>query len=265
VFLRRRRHRPLPPGVAEYPSAWRQLLAERVPTWGALDDAQRDGLEGLSATLLATKRWEAARGFALTEEMQVTIAGQASLLVLGLGDDWYRLVSAIVVHPTAVTVRGERRGPVTGTSRNDPLDIVGQATAERGPMLIAWDAVLATSAHPERGENVVLHEFAHKLDLLDGYADGMPPLANRVRQAHWAEVLDGQLDALRSGAPDPVLRPYAATDAAELFAVATEAFFCVPVALATEKPELYGLLLDFYRQDPAATSAEALPRDRPTG
>jgi Mlc titration factor MtfA (ptsG expression regulator) len=207
-----------------------------VPTWATLDEDERSRLEAIT----------------LDEEMQITIAGQAALLVLGLGEDAYRAVSAIIVHPTTVVLRGERAGPVAGTRRDDPLPIVGQASGERGPLVIAWDAVLAGVVHPERGENVVQHEFAHKLDMLDGYADGMPPVGDRGRRARWAEVFGAELEALRSGGVDPVLRPYAATDAAELFAVATEAFFNAPADLAAHKPLLYGLLAGFYRQDPAA-------------
>jgi len=263
MFSRRHRRGPRPAEAADFPPAWRALLADRVSTWAWLDDDQRSRLEVLTAGLLATKRWEAARDFTLTEEMQVTIAGQAAVLVLELGEEWYRLVSAIVVHPTVVTLRSERSGPVAGTRTDDPMAIIGQATGERGPLLIAWDAVLAAVAHPERGEHVVLHEFAHKLDMLDGYADGTPPLAEGVR-SRWVEVFDAELDRLRSGPVDGVLRPYAATDLAELFAVATEAFFCVPAALAAGRYELYGLLRDFYRQDPASSSAEALALEEPT-
>jgi Mlc titration factor MtfA (ptsG expression regulator) len=226
-----------------------------VPTWAVLEDAERSQLEDITAFLIATKRWEAARGFTLTEEMQVTIAGQAALLVLGLGEESYRIVSAIIVHPTTLTLRGERPGPVAGTRSDDPMDIVGQASGERGPLLVAWDAVLRGVAHPEWGENVVQHEFAHKLDMLDGYADGMPPLGDRLRQADWAEVFAAELEALRSGEVDTVLRPYAATNTAELFAVATEAFFNAPAALAAGRSVLYRLLADFYRQDPAARLA----------
>jgi Mlc titration factor MtfA (ptsG expression regulator) len=232
---------------------------QRVPSWPTLSDDERSRLEAGATDLIATKRWEAARGWTLTEEMQVTIAGNAALLVLGLGGEAYRTVSAIIVHPTTVTLRGERGGPVAGTRSDDPLPILGQATGERGPLLIAWDAVLWGIAHPERGENVVHHEFAHKLDMLDGYADGVPPLGDRALRDRWAEVLGAELEALRSGGEDPVLRPYAATDLAELFAVATEAFFNTPLALATHKPVLYRLLVDFYHQDPAARHPVAQP------
>ncbi len=263
MFARRRRRGPRPAEATDFPPGWRALLAERAPTWARLDDDQRSRLEALTAGLLATKRWEAARDFTLTEEMQVTIAGQAAVLVLELGEEWYRLVSAVIVHPTTVTLHSERQGPVAGTRSDDAMAIIGQATGERGPLLVAWDAVLAAVAHPERGEHVVLHEFAHKLDMLDGYADGMPPLAERVR-SRWVEVFDAELERLRSGPVDAVLRPYAATSLAELFAVATEAFFCAPAALAAGRYELYGLLRDFYRQDPASSSAAALARDEPT-
>lgn len=220
--------------------------------WAQLDPGERRDLEATALWLLATKRWEASHGFTLTQDMRVTIAAQASLVVLGLGRDPYRIVSAIVVHPSTVTLRGERAGPVPGTVTQGPLPILGQASDERGPMLIAWDAVLRDGAHPERGMNVVHHEFAHKIDMLDGYADGVPPLGDRVTRRRWDEVCGATFASLRAGRDHPVLRSYGAVNLAEHFAVATEAFFNRPVDLVDHEPDLYGVLADVYLQDPAA-------------
>ena len=133
MWGRRRRDRsPLPPN-------WRELTATALAHWAVLDDDERDHLGDLMADI-ASRRWEAANGFALTDEIRVVIAAQAALLILGLDVDCYRDVSAIVVHPTTVTLHGERAGPAPGLRTDGPVTIVGQAHDRRGPVLIAWDA-----------------------------------------------------------------------------------------------------------------------------
>lgn len=201
--------------------------------------------------LLGRKRWEAARGVELTEEMRVVIAAEACLLVLGLDIESYRDVAAIIVHPTTVTLRGERAGPARGVVTSSPLPIQGQAHARRGPVIIAWDAARADARHPASGRNVVVHEFAHKLDMVDGLIDGTPSLPDASARQHWIDVCTAEYELLRAGHDDPLLRPYAAVNPAEFFAVATEAFFDLPGAMREHKPALYGVLQDFYQQDPA--------------
>ncbi len=233
------------------PATWRELTAASVAHWAALDDDERDRLGDLMAQLVE-RRWEAANGFALTDEIRVVIAAQAALLILGLDIDCYRDVTAIVVHPTTVTLRGERAGPARGVVTDAPLPIVGQAQARRGPVVIAWDAARAGARHPERGYNVVLHEFAHKLDMLDGMVDGTPPLPDRAARQRWIDVCTAEYRLLRSGEGGDLLRGYAGVNPGEFFAVATEVFFDRPGELHAQKPALYDVLRAFYRQDPAA-------------
>jgi Mlc titration factor MtfA (ptsG expression regulator) len=224
----------------------------RVALWRHLDDAERAEAEATTSWLLDKARWEAARGFTLTDDVPLTIAAQAALLVLGLGPPAYRIVSAVVVHPSTVTLHGPRAGPAPGTVTDGPLPVLGQASDERGPVLIAWDAALEGAAHPERGLNVVHHEFAHKVDMLDGYADGVPPLAGNEARQRWHAVCDPVHLGLRAGRPHPVLRPYGGVDMAEFFAVASEAFLNRPLDLLEHEPQLYAVLVDAYAQDPAA-------------
>ncbi len=233
------------------PESWRDLTAATVAHWAVLDDGERDRLGDLMAQVVE-RRWEAANGFALTDEIRVVIAAQAALLVLGLDIDCYRDVTAIIVHPTTVTLRGERAGPARGVVTDEPLPIVGQAQSRRGPVVIAWDAARAGARHPERGYNVVLHEFAHKLDMLDGTVDGTPPLPDRAARQRWIDVCTAEYDLLRAGEGGTVLRAYAGVNPGEFFAVATEVFFDRPVQLLAEKSALYEVLSAFYRQDPAA-------------
>ena len=205
--------------------------------------------------LLRHKRWEAAAGFALTDEIRIVIAAQAALLILGLDIACYRDVQAIIVHPTTITLTGVHPGPAEGVFTDSPLPLLGQANDRRGPVIIAWDAARADARHPERGHNVVFHEFAHKLDMLDDLIDGTPPLADAAARKRWAEVCTAEYELLRSGPGDDLLSDYAAVDPAEFFAVATEVFFDLPGELRAAKPALYSVLRDFYRQDPAAREA----------
>ena len=187
-----------------FPPAWRTLLDENVVHWRVLGPEERERLEHMIILLIVEKRWEAARGFALTDEVQVTIAAQAALLVLGLGYDAYRGVGTIIVHPTTMVMKGERAGPASGTVSDEPIPLLGVAHYE-GPVIIAWDEARANARDPERGHNVVYHEFAHKLDMLDGVVDGTPPLARREDLARWVEVCTAEYEALRNGTDDGFL------------------------------------------------------------
>ncbi|MGH9040254.1 MAG: zinc-dependent peptidase [Acidimicrobiia bacterium] len=242
-----RRRRP-----AGLPTGWEQVAERILPAWARFSDEERDRLGELTDVVLRHKRWEAAAGFALDDGMRLVIAAQAALLVLGLDIDYYRDVQSIIVHPTTVTLTGPRPGPVQGVVTDSPQPIIGQANGHRGPVIIAWDAARADVRHPERGRNVVFHEFAHKLDLLDDVINGTPPLPDAAARERWQQVCTAEYGLLRSGAGDGLLSDYGAVDPGEFFAVATETFFDLPGEMAARKPALYAVLRDFYRQDPAA-------------
>lgn len=199
---------------------------------------------------LLAKRWEAAAGYTVDDEMRVTVAATAALLHLGHHEDAFANVTAVVIHPTTIVMRGERPGPFPGTMTDAPLPAHGHTSA-RGPVFIAWDAVERELRTNDRSGNVILHEFAHKIDALNGTFDGTPPLATREQLEEWVQICTGELTALRRG-DRGLLRPYAATNPAEFFAVATEVFFEQPRALQEQKPALYGVLSRFYAQNPAA-------------
>src|ERR687897_432020 len=152
---------------------------------------------------------------------------------LGLPEAWREITAA--------------RGVVTDA----PQPILGQAHARRGPVVIAWDAARADARHPHRGRNVVFHEFAHKLDMLDDLIDGTPPLPDPAARDRWIEVCTAEYELLRAGEGGDLLSDYAAVNPGEFFAVATEAFFGLPREMRDQKPALYGVLREFYRQDPA--------------
>jgi hypothetical protein len=245
MWVRRRRRAP-----AGLPEAWPEVTARAVAHWHLLDAEERHRLGERMEQLLSGKRWEAARGFTLTDEMRVVIAAQAALLILGLEVDAYRDVQSIIVHPTTVTFHGPRPGPARGLMTDAPLTVIGQAHGRRGPVIIAWDAARRGARHPER-QNVVYHEFAHKLDMLDDLIDGTPPLPDRAARRRWIEVCTAEYELVRAGRGGHLLWSYAGVNPGEFFAVATEVFFGRPAELRAEKPALYEVLADYYGQDPA--------------
>lgn len=231
------------------------IFARYVEEWRYLTEADRGRLRDDTATLLATKGWEAARGFELTDAMCTVIAAQAALVVLGLDIELYRHVKAIVVHPTKLTITRPRPGPIPGSMTDEPIDLDGEAHDRQGPLIVAWDVVRRDTQHRGNGRNVVVHEFAHKLDMFDGMIDGTPPMSDAAQHQRWVEVCGAEYEALQAGADDEVLRDYAATDPGEFFAVAVEAFFDRPVLFAELKPTLYRELRGYFGQDPAARRA----------
>jgi Mlc titration factor MtfA (ptsG expression regulator) len=232
---------------------WEAITAEWLPQWALLDDGERDELGALIRWMVLHKRFEAARGFRLTADVVVAIAAHASLLVLGLGPDAYRDVGAVIVHPGTITQRGPRSTSIRGVVADGPLRVIGHALDRRGPVVIAWNAFRSQRRRAAGSENVVFHEFAHKLDAVAGMFDGTPEIDDRSERARWVRVCTSEYRRLRRRAePDPVLRAYAGVSPAEFFAVATEVFFQQPDALAEHKPDLYDVLRSFYGQDPAA-------------
>lgn len=229
------------------PEGWRDLAAEGLAHWHLLDDDERERLADRADSLLRDKRWEAARDFELTDEVRVVVAAQAAMIILELDPGVFRLVDTVLVHPRPMRTHRPATGPAPGllTERSGP---VGGHTFTHGPVVIAWNQARANARRPESGRNVVIHEFAHKIDLLDAALDGTPPLPRDDRE-QWAAVVTAELEAVREGTS--ALRPYAGHNPGELFAVASETFFCRPVEMAAESSELYGLLAGFYRQDPA--------------
>jgi MtfA peptidase len=234
------------------PDDWAQIVRQRVAYWNLLTRPEQDRLGELTEHLVSTKRWEAAREFVLTDEIVVTIAAQAAVLILGLDTSYFGKVTSIIVHPSSFAIPGPRASAIRGMIADGSPPLHGEAHHDRGPVLLSWDQARFSARHRGRGHNVVLHEFAHKMDMLDGVVDGTPVLPDRVTLDRWVEVCAAELDSMRNGDADPFLDEYAATDPGEFFAVATEAFFDRPMDLRAAKPELYDVLVGFYLQDTAA-------------
>jgi MtfA peptidase len=236
-------------------------LRGNVAFWSSLNDAEQQRLLQLTQVFIAEKHWEGCGGIQLTDEIQVTIAAQACLLLLGRDHSLYEGVKSILVYPTTV-VPPNRPAPLFAVPTgpvNNPSPLLGEAH-QGGPVILVWDAILHGARDPRDGSNLVFHEFAHKIDMLDGAADGTPPLPGRRGRKRWAQICSEVFLELRErverGEPT-LLDPYAATNEAEFFAVATEAFFESSEAMEIRHPDLYQLLAEFYRQDPAARARRA--------
>jgi Mlc titration factor MtfA (ptsG expression regulator) len=214
-------------------------------------------LRHLAMLFLDRKEFTGVNGFVVTDEIAVSIAAQACLPVLHLGLEGYGRFVGIVVHPHEVVARRERVDEAGVVHRYDEL-LSGEAM-EGGPVMLAWSDAqgLANPAGEPAGSwayNVVIHEFAHVLDMGDGRADGIPPLADRAARAAWSTVIDDEYARFCDRVDrddDTLLDPYGAESVDEFFAVASEVFFVAPAGLLDEHPRLYELLAGYYRQDPA--------------
>ena len=204
-------------------------------------------LKDLALLFLAEKQLTAVHGLVLSDAMRVSIAAQACLPILELGLDWYSGWTGVVVYPGDFRVR-RTEVDEHGVVHEWDDDLAGEAMPG-GPMVLSWDA----TAH-DPTINVVIHEFAHKLDMLDGVADGKPPLHAGMDARAWhkafREAYDGFCDAVERGR-DTWLDPYAAEHPSEFFAVVSEAFFEDPRETRRRYPDVYDQLRLFYRQDPA--------------
>ncbi len=247
-FLKRRRRERL--RALPFPDAWRRILERRFPLYLNLPEEIRSELHGHIHVFLAEKQFEGCAGLVLTDEIRVTIAAQACLLLLHRRTDYYPRLYTILVYPGAYVapVREERHAVVTEGEE----DRLGEAW-EDGVIVLGWRDVLAGAADPDDGFNLVLHEFAHQLDHEDASTQGVPLLGREVEPAEWARVLRAEFERLQrdaeAGRPT-MLDEYGATDAAEFFAVATEAFFEQPFELEEHHPELFTQLTHYYQQDP---------------
>ena len=230
---------------------WARAL-RHLPFLRGLAAADARRLREMAVVFLAEKQLAPVRGLALSDDDRVEIALQACLPVLELGLDWYDDWVGIVVHPSDFRVQ-RRRTDDDGVVHEWDDELAGESWPG-GPVVLSWEALDDAGSVPEGGANVVIHEFAHKLDMRDGVADGVPPLPSRAARERWIAVFDAAFDRFCDQVErgkDGALDPYAAEDEAEFFAVASEAFFESPNALKREFAALYELFAGFYRQDPA--------------
>jgi Mlc titration factor MtfA (ptsG expression regulator) len=252
-WLANRRRKKLTQAL--FPSSWEAIIRRNVAHCGMLNEVRQAHLRALTQVFIVEKNWEGAGGLELADEIRVTISDQACLLLLGLPHDFYRNVDSIIVYPS--TVIPPQRDPgffehtVAPVAPEHP--ILGQAFRQ-GPVIIIWDAALRGGRHPDSGHNVVYHEFAHKLDMLVGAAAGKPPLCDRAEYRDWVLTCSREYLRLKRDTEKgkkSFLDAYGATSEAEFFAVTTEQFFDQPRSMQAHAPDLYRVLQEYYRQDPA--------------
>lgn len=237
-----------------FPPAWRAIIRRNVPLAASLPADLQGQLRRHIQVFLAEKAFVGCQGQVIDDEVRVTIAAQACLLLLNRPTDYYPVLRQVLVYPSAFSA------DITHT---DEIGVVqsgrdwraGESWQE-GQVILSWEDVLSGAANPHDGWNVVIHEFAHQLDSETGLTDGTPALTNRARQASWSRVMQAAFDALvlavDHGEDDTFLDPYGASDPVEFFAVVTEAFFEQGPELRAHHPALFDELQAFYRVDTSA-------------
>ena len=243
----RRRRRVL---AEPFPLEWDTILRRRVRQFQYLPPQQQQRVRDIVQVMAAEKEWAPAAGFAVTDEMRVTIAGVAGMMASALDEPYfYDRLSTFVIHPHVIRFSPERAAVNPNLPDSSFLDGVAW---QGGPVLVSWAAVRDERRGPSQGRNVVVHELAHHLDGLNGAMDGVPPLPAEAA-SRWDEVMDQELawleEDVRRGV-DTLLDEGGAESPAELFAVASECFFELPHDMHREHPELYRELTQFYRQSP---------------
>jgi len=250
-WTRRKRRKLL---ATPFPNAWRAVLQENVAAYARLTTAEQKRIDEYLLVFIPEKNWEGCNGLAMTPEIQVTVAAGVGLLTLGFDGEYFDQVQSILVYPEAYVAREQT--PVAPW-----VVLEGQSAREgeawhRGPVVLSWPDVLADARHDSDGHNLVLHEFAHQIDMLNGgTADGIPPMASVDQYQRWTAALERDFQRLRyacEAGRRTLLGDYATKNKAEFFAVATEVFFELPHELRDEHGELYDLFREFYKQDPAA-------------
>jgi Mlc titration factor MtfA (ptsG expression regulator) len=255
-FLKERQRKRLK--ARPFPNEWLKIIKARVVFFFRLSAADQAELLDHIQVFLAEKHFEGCAGLEINDEVRVTIAAQACLLLLHRKTDYFPRLLTILVYPSTYQVEEQR--PVTAEIWEEGKMLrLGETGRTMGSMVLAWDAVTWGAADPSDGKNVVLHEFAHQLDYENSAADGAPELATREQQKSWREVMRTEFSSLRAaddtGFPT-LLDTYGATNPAEFFAVSVEAFFERPSALRGRHPKLYTELQRYFNQDPIKYSAE---------
>lgn len=231
-----------------FPATWQTTLERRLPFFHRLSGSEQNQIKGLIQLFIARKHFYGCAGLEIDDEIRVTIAAGACLLLLNRNTGLYPKLQHILVYPSAFITPHYPRYQEDGTVSDGGDELSGESWGN-GKVILSWDDV---EHGPADGQNVLLHEFAHQLDSESGDANGTP-LLHRNREQTWAEALSGGLEELIEdieGGHEPVMDEYGATDEVEFFAVATEAFFDRPHELASRHPKLFGELNTYYCVDP---------------
>ena len=234
------------------PAHFIDILKQHVGIYAQVPDELKTELHGLMNVFLSEKVFTGYDGLEITDEIRVTVAGLASVLLLNRPTRYYPGFSSVMIYPTAYIV--------TETTYDGAVEVKRKVVRageswHRGPIVLSWEDVLRGAADVRDGYNVVLHEFAHKLDEENSGTNGLPVLREQGQYGEWAEVLGKEFESLEKRAArgrNKVLHEYGLTSPAEFFAVATESFFEKSVAMKKKLPDLYDQLQRFYHLDPAS-------------
>ncbi|PHQ24452.1 hypothetical protein CLH62_16240 [Marinobacter guineae] len=239
-----------------FPKSWRRHMETQVPLYRILPKHLKQALEQRVQLFLAEKEFYGCDGFEVNERVKLTIAGHACMLILARPYSDFDDVRSILVYPDAYHVRGVHSD---GMVVRESHEIRAGEASSRGQVVLAWKECEHAAGNLHSSHNVILHEFAHQLDYLDGTADGAPPLSGEQAE-HWQHTMTKAYEDLRhslSHHHKPWLDPYGATEPAEFFAVLTEAFFQQPGHLKDKQSEVYKALQGYYRLDPMNLSDES--------
>ena len=256
-----------------FPAEWRDILKRRVPYVRTMPADLQLQLKAHIQVFLAEKAFIGCDGLEIDDDVRVTIAAQACLLILNRPSFYYPELHQILVYPNSFVVKREHTDGA-GIKHSGRQVLAGESWSN-GQVVLSWHDTLEGAAVPDDGNNVVIHEFAHQLDQEKGAANGAPTLARRAHYRGWSQVLNDEYRALQARRAfrgerfinphvdqteeavkaardehDPLFSDYGATDPAEFFAVISEVFFERPARLAQEHSALYQELARFYRLDP---------------
>lgn len=227
------------------------IIAREVPLVARMPRVLRDQLEGKICLFLDQVTFHGCNGLEVTEEMELSIAAQACLLVVNT-DAWYDNLTTILIYPSAFKSKGTR---TDGFVVTETETVRSGESWSRGPVILSWAHSAQGALNPQDGHNVVLHEFAHQFDDRSGRTDGVPMLAQGQSHATWSRVFleaYGRHVALTQRGARTVIDPYGATGHEEFFATTVEVFFEKAEALQEAEPEVYDQLLQLFKLDPAA-------------
>ncbi|MCZ4336822.1 zinc-dependent peptidase [Shewanella colwelliana] len=234
-----------------FPSQWRQILKRRMPFFRALPTDLQLQLKKQIKIFLAEKQFIGCQGLTITDEIRVTIAAQACLLLLNRHTNYYPKLKQILVYPSLFIVNNQQQN-ADGVIWERQHLLSGESW-EYGKVVLSWHTAVEDAAEPYDGHNVVIHEFAHQLDQEDGHSNGAPILENHKDYAAWSAVMNQEFAALQACARQQlpsIFNYYGATNPAEFFAVITETFFEKPHQFYEHHQALYQQMSHFFKLDP---------------
>ncbi|WP_339735394.1 M90 family metallopeptidase [uncultured Gimesia sp.] len=250
TWLRNRRRKKIL--AAPMPGHWESILNQNVSQLARLTPPQRSLLYQRVQIFVKEKYWEGCNGFEITEEVKLTIAGQACLITLGFASDCFDRLKTVLVYPETYAAKETLVNSI-GVMTEGTSFRLGESWGQ-GPIILSWESIREGGEIPDDGRNVVIHEFAHYYDAVDHQFDGTPPLNGPEEYERWNEVMTAEYQSLVSQlrhGHETFIDPYGATNPAEFFAVCSEHFFEQPHQMQEYSVDLYETLRMFYRQDPA--------------